>query len=308
MNAAERSRAAASQADAGYEAYAQLVRMLLPSSGEMAIYTPEGELGWCRGGVERPEFRALIDEIKRDPAALDANVAELRSIGQGMTALLASFNDDGGQALAILLVELGDARSEAASAMAVSLTRPVLACLRWQLLTQRSGARLRVSGLPTGADTRLRFMLDIGEIRRDSESAIRQMLEACVRHLDCLSVVLWLPERDLIELAETPALTDEATRARIAGTHKHLLAWARHNRKSMVVNRIDSAQEQYKILSCPVGERAEGPPGLLALFRSAGGPNFELNDVRLIEYLSRRVHEILEPSPAGPGPQAATDE
>lgn len=306
MNAAERSGAAASQTDAGYEAYAQLVRMLLPSSGEMAVYTPEGELGWCHGGVERPEFRALIDEIKRDPAALESYVAELRSIGPGMMALFASLNDDGGQPLATLIVELGDGRSEAARAMAVSLMRPVLACLRWQLLTQRSGVRARASGLPTGAETRLRFVLDIGEIRRDSEAAIPQLLESCVRHLDCLSVVLWLPERNLVELAETPALTG-VTRARIAGTHRHLLAWARHKRKPMVVNRIDSAEEQYKILSCPVGERAESPPGLLALFRSAGGPNFELDDVRLIEYLSRRVHEILDPLPAGPGAEAATD-
>jgi len=57
----------------------------------------------------------------------------------------------------------------------------------------------------------------------------------------------------------------------------------------MVVNGIDSARTPFKILSCPVIGADGKSCGLLALFRSAERPNFELDDVVLIEILSRQA-------------------
>jgi diguanylate cyclase (GGDEF)-like protein len=61
----------------------------------------------------------------------------------------------------------------------------------------------------------------------------------------------------------------------------------------MVVNRVDAVKAPYKILSCPVVSRAGTTVGLIALFRGASSVNFELDDVRVIEFLSRQAMVLL---------------
>jgi diguanylate cyclase (GGDEF)-like protein len=110
--------------------------------------------------------------------------------------------------------------------------------------------------------------------------------------LNCLSAALCIPDQEFTEIAERAAPTDDATRAGLDATRRHLLAWAQLNNRPMVVNRIDQAKSTYKILSAPVPSR-DGRTGLLALFRAADGPNFELDDVRLIEFMGQLAMALL---------------
>jgi diguanylate cyclase (GGDEF)-like protein len=61
----------------------------------------------------------------------------------------------------------------------------------------------------------------------------------------------------------------------------------------MLVNRVDTHEAPYKILSCPVVGQEGTANGLLALFRAAERPNFEMDDVRLIEFASRQAMALL---------------
>jgi diguanylate cyclase (GGDEF)-like protein len=61
----------------------------------------------------------------------------------------------------------------------------------------------------------------------------------------------------------------------------------------MVVNRIDNEKAPFKILSFPVVDREARPRGLIALFRAGASADFELEDVRLIEFLSSQTMAFL---------------
>jgi diguanylate cyclase (GGDEF)-like protein len=174
--------------------------------------------------------------------------------------------------------------------MAASMTRPLLSCLASQLSLERS--RSTTVEVPAyREDPRLSFVLGIGEIDLNGPNAIPDLLRRCVEQLDCVSAVFCIPDLDLTEIAEKTA--DAETRAQLDTTRKHLLAWVQLNNRPMVVNRVDSVKAPYKILSCPVVDREGRTVGLIALFRGSDSVNFELDDVRVIEFLSRQAMVLL---------------
>ena len=65
MNASESAEARAEPNTEVYEAYARLIKMLLPSTGGLALYDAAGELSWSSDGVERPDFRELVDSCRK---------------------------------------------------------------------------------------------------------------------------------------------------------------------------------------------------------------------------------------------------
>lgn len=291
MNAPEKQLETQDPAASAYGAYAQLVRMLLPSSGCLAIHAVDGELRWCSDGFERPDFRELLDDIRRSERLPAPNLGQLRKTSADVSALVARLSDAGGATLGYVLLELGDSRSAAAGSMAISLTRPLFACLASQCALERPADPPEVPA--PRSDGRLDFLLGTAEIDLVSPRAIRELLRRCVDRLDCLSAVFCIPDLDLTEVAERTSRTDDETRARLDATRRHLLAWAQLNNRPMVVNRIDSNKAPYKILSCPVAGRDGKPGGLLALFRAADSPNFELDDVRLMEFIGRQALYLL---------------
>jgi len=290
-------------AASAYRAYGQMVKMLLPSSGCFAIHGVNGDLTWCSDGFERPDFRELLDEVCRSDSGSLANQGQLRKTSAGASAVVARLADGDGNPLGSVLLELRGEATAAASSMAISLTRPLLACLASQLALER-----RVAAVPAApaalaspvalhassvVDARIEFLLSAGEVDFASPGVVQELLLRCVERLDCLCAALCIPDQELTVIAERAAPTDDATRAHLDATRRHLLAWAQLNNRPMVVNRIDELKSPYKILSAPVPSR-QGKTGLLALFRSAESPNFELDDVRLIEFIGRLAMALLD--------------
>jgi diguanylate cyclase (GGDEF)-like protein len=295
MNVPETVESKAELVTPVYEAYAQLVKMLLPSSGCVAIYAVDGDMAWCSDGFERPDFRELVEDFRSRNQGLAPNQGVIRDTSAGATAVIAKLGDATGGAIGYVLVELGRTHSNAGKSMAASMTRPLFRCLASQLALEQPDAAPPVaadSGAKAPAeDPRLRFLLGITDIDLNSPHAIGQLLRRCVEHLDCVCAVFCIPDQDLTEIAESAA--DAETRAQLDATRRHLLAWVQLNNRPMVVNRVDSVKAPYKILSCPVVDRDARALGLIALFRGPDSRNFELDDVRLIEFLSRQAMALL---------------
>lgn len=303
MNVPETVEVQAEPVTPVYEAYAQLVKMLLPSSGCVAIYAVDGDLAWCSDGFERPDFRELVEDFRSRNQGLASNQGVIRDTSAGATAVIARLGDAAGDVLGYALIELGRTHSNAGKSMAASMTRPLFRCLASQLAIEQPESDAPVPDPGDAADAggndlearsedrRLDFLLGISDIDLNSPHAIGALLRRCVERLDCLSAVFCIPDQDLTEIAESAA--DAETRAQLDATRKHLLAWVQLNNRPMVVNRVDSIKAPYKILSCPVSDRDAKPTGLIALFRGAQSPNFELDDVRLIEFLSRQAITLL---------------
>jgi diguanylate cyclase (GGDEF)-like protein len=290
MNTPEAAEAKNEPVTPVYEAYARLVKMLLPSSGCLAIYAVDGDMAWGSDGFERPDFRALVDDFRGRNQGLDSNQGVVRETSAGVNALIARLGDADGEALGYVVIELGRNSTNAGRSMAASMTRPLLSCLASQLaLEQPRGVAAKAPA--NREDPRLSFVLGIGEIDLNGPNAIHDLLRRCVQQLDCVSAVFCIPDLDLTEIAESTA--DAETRAQLDSTRKHLLAWVQLNNRPMVVNRVDSVKAPYKILSCPVIDREGTTVGLIALFRGSGSVNFELDDVRVIEFLARQAMVLL---------------
>lgn len=273
-----------------YDSFAQLLKMLLPSSECLAIYSTDAELLWCSDGFERPGFRELISELEPGDHGIEDNQAVVLETRGGGVVLVARLGDSGGQPLGYALIDLNRAHSNAGNSMAISITRPLLACLAAQLYLEReAAARPRAPKVAGGP--RLDFLLGLSDVDLNSRDAIQDLLQRCVDRLDCLSAVFCLPSEGITVVADRVA--DEATRVRLEGTRKHLLAWARLNTRPMVVNRIDDERAPFKILSFPVVDRQTTPRGLIVLFRGAASADFELEDVRLVEFLSSQTVAFL---------------
>ena len=282
---ADDSPAAATKA--GYAPYGQLVKMLLPSVGSIAIYDAAGELIWSSDGYERPELRKLRDELRASETA--AGRGRVESTGDGVPAFVAGLRSEDGAPLGSLVIELTRGQnSRYTGSLVTSLLRPVLDCLETRLNLERT-----VLAAEPGDDASLDLLLSVDENDREDSSALEQLVRHCVEHLGCVLGALLVPDKNLaISCAVDPALRGSQLLDR---TQRHLLAWAQLNNRPMVVNRVGGAVEvaPYKILSCPIRDPNNRVTGLIALFRSTEADDFELRDVRILEFVSRKAVGIL---------------
>lgn len=279
--------AATSAADS-YAPYGQLVKMLLPSAGSIAIYDATGELLWCSDGYERPDLRALLEQLRSEGDETLVGRGSVRSTTAGVPTFVAALRGGHQQSLGSLVVELSQGQNgRYAGSMVVSLLRPVLDCLE-------SRMNLEHTVLTSDRDDHegLDLLLSVDEHDREDASALEKLLGHSVEHLGCAVGAILIPDANLtITCAADPTLANTQLLDR---TQKHLLAWVQLNNRPMVVNRVnDSTDAAYKILSCPVRDPNNRVAGLVALFRTAAAEDFELRDVRILEFVSRKVVGIL---------------
>ena len=278
---------AAAAGTTGYAPYGQLVKMLLPSVGTIAIYDAAGELVWCSDGYERPELRKLLDELRASETV--AGRGRIENTNDGVPAFVAGLKTEDGAPLGSLVIELSRGQNSRYSGSLVSgLLRPVLDCLENRMNLERT-----VLAAEPKDDGSLDLLLSVDENDREDSSALEQLVRHCVQHLDCALGALLVPDKNLsISCAADPAQSGSQLLDR---TQRHLLAWVQLNNRPMVVNRVAGSSDvaPYKILSCPIRDPNSRVTGLVALFRTADGDDFELRDVRILEFVSRKAVGIL---------------
>ncbi|HEY7672850.1 MAG TPA: EAL domain-containing protein [Gammaproteobacteria bacterium] len=273
--------------NASYAPYGQLVKMLIPSSGCVALYDAAGELIWCSDGYEPPDFRELVESLKVETnnAVLDG---QIRQTANEITAYSAALRGEGGLALGFVIIHLGKGRNAAkATSMTSSLLRPVL-----DVLASRIGLEHSAKTESSAADD-LPLLLAVDEAAEGS-GALDKLVTHCVENLNCVSGAFLVPERNISVIKSRGNAESVDAAQMLERTQKHLLAWAQLNNRPMVVNRVgtEAGAAPFKILSCPVRD-PNGGGGLMALFRAGDAPNFEIRDVRILEFISRKAVGIL---------------
>ena len=245
----------------GYAPYGQLVKMLLPSAGSIAIYDGAGELVWCCDGYERPDLRALLESMRA--ADTLAGRGKVEPTSAGVPAFVAALKDQDVRPLGSLVIELSSGQSARYSgSMVASLFRPVLDCLESRMNLERT--MLHADRAEVGE---LELLLTIDDEDREDASALEQLVRHCVEHLGCALGALLVPDKNLVISCSADASSPGSQL--LDRTQKHLLAWAQLNNRPMVVNRVAAASDiaPYKILSCPVRDPHNRVMGLIALFR-----------------------------------------
>ena len=271
-----------------YAPYAQLAKMLVPSSGSIAIYDVDGELVWCSDGYERPDLRELVEALMSQSPHQSSNQGTVRRTSTGINAFACNLQNERDESLGFVLIELGAGQTaQTSSSMAASLLRPVLECLASRLNLERVAHDATI--VPTGD---LDFLMGINEVEAVGPEALQDLMTRCADNLGCVSAAFLVPDKDISVVATRQAGVAKDCLDR---TQKHLLAWAQLNNRPMIVNRVGDQPNTapYKILSCPVRADGNQVAGIMALFRPADGPNFDLRDARMLEFLSRKALSIL---------------
>ncbi|HEY8520339.1 MAG TPA: GGDEF domain-containing protein [Gammaproteobacteria bacterium] len=265
--------------DADYAPYGQLVKMLLPSAGAIALYDADRELLWCSDGYEPPELRALLEETP----AIAAGVC--RTPG-GSPAFIAPLVSPPDPPLGFLVLELKTVQS---GTLVASLLKPVVDCL----LKRMSLERTLVLGDREGRAS-LDLLLALDDEPGDT-APLEHLLDQCVRHLRGRAGALVLPDRGIaLTRRAQPTAAEEAEL--LERTQKHLLAWAQLQNRPILVNRVGpkGVGAPCKILSCPVRDPQGRVIGSLGLFRAATAPDFVTEDARVLELVGRRITAVLE--------------
>jgi diguanylate cyclase (GGDEF)-like protein len=278
---------AAGDDSTGYAPYGQLVKMLIPSSGCVALYDAKGDLIWCSEGYEPPDFRELVESLRVETnnAVLDG---QIRQTTNEITAYSAALRGEGGLALGFVVIHLGTGRSaQKATSMTSSLLRPVL-----DVLASRIGLERSAKTEPTFSDD-LPMLLAVDEAAEGS-GALEALVTHCVENMNCASGAFLVPDRNISIIKSRGGAASGDAAQLLERTQKHLLAWAQLNNRPMVVNRVgtESGAAPFKILSCPARD-PRGISGLMALFRPGDAPNFEIRDVRILEFMTRKAVSIL---------------
>jgi len=280
---AESSNAGAA---AGFAAYGQLIKMLLPSTGSVAIYDSASELLWCSHGYEQLDLRQLLERLRSDDTIASRGSIELTA--GGVPAFVALLRGAHSRPLGSLVIELNQ-NSKQTPSMVLSMLRPVLDTLENRLDLERT--RSMSPAVPD--DEGLELLLSVDEAGQVDSGALSQLLRHCMQHLGCVLGALLVPDKNLMVSCAADESVAGATV--LDRTQKHLLAWAQLNNRPMVVNRVAGAGgvAPYKILSCPIRDVHSRVIGLVALFRAATTEDFELRDIRILEFVSRKTVAIL---------------
>jgi diguanylate cyclase (GGDEF)-like protein len=270
---------------ASYAAYGQLIKMLLPSTGSIAIYDNASELIWCSDGYEQLDLRQLLERLRSSDTVASRGSIELTSAG--VPAFVALLRGPQSRPLGSLIVELNQ-NSKQTPSMVLSMLRPVLDTLENRLDLEHTRS------LSPGADDEgLELLLSVDEAGQLDSGALTQLLRHSMQHLGCVLGALLVPDKNLMVSCAVDESIPGATI--LDRTQKHLLAWAQLNNRPMVVNRVAGAGgvAPYKILSCPIRDVNSRVIGLVALFRAATAEDFELRDIRILEFVSRKTVAIL---------------
>src|SRR5512143_262964 len=165
-------------AAAGYAAYGQLIKMLLPSTGGIAIYDNASELIWCSDGYEQLDLRQLLERLRSSETVASRGSIELTSAG--VPAFVALLRGAESRLLGSLVVELNQ-NSKQTPSMVLSMLRPVL-----DTLENRLDLEHRRSASPGTDDEGLELLLSVDEAGQVDSGALTQLLRHSMQHLGCV--------------------------------------------------------------------------------------------------------------------------
>ena len=285
-----------------FDPYGQIVKMLMPRAQSIAIYDRMGLPIWLNEGLDSPELHRLLQHSltqELQPGRHAEGFSE--AVDRDQCAYVFLLRDDEQQllgAVGTVVRESGRPGSARPFEMVQSMLRPVLECLRRELVAQYSIGDLQRSLSLRDRDLELLLGAtndDPGQ--GDSADDLAQLVQGCVDHLGCAVGALLIPDKNIAVCRTGRGTPPREGAAVLTRAHRPLLAWTQLHRQTLTANRPSESAMlgtvPYKLLSCPVMHGAQRVLGLLALFKPPSAPDFDLRQVRIVELLARRVAYIL---------------
>src|ERR1700722_15465922 len=287
-------------ADASFEPYGRLFRMLMPSLRGVVVHDGFANLVWAsdewdladepdvvKGAIanalsDTAEYAGIVRTLDADRAVYSFAIREHIEL-LGVVSLIARLSGKQAQARPLQTVR--------------QLVQPALECLRRELsLRSKLGSRER------DLDVRERDLDLMQEISSHQSAATSDadefglIMKTGLERMGCALAALWVPDKNIalsLTRSGQPMSTESLQRAQL-----HLMAWMQLQQRTIVVNHISKVASDvaapYKILACPVRHPSERVMGVLALFNPPSAPDFDLHQTRIAEALAKRATSIIQ--------------
>jgi diguanylate cyclase (GGDEF)-like protein len=288
-------------ADASFDPYGRLLRMLMPSLRGVVVHDGFANLVWAS---DEWDFADEPDLIKKVISNALADAAEFAGVVQTLDADRAVYSfairGEHTELLGVvsLIARLSGKQTEARPLQTVrQLVQPALECLRRELsLRSRLGSRERDLDV---RERDLALMLEISSHQSAAASDSDEfglIMKTGLERMGCALAALWVPDKNIamsLTRSGQPMSPESLQRA-----ERHLMAWMQLQQRTIVVNHISKVASDvaapYKILACPVRHPSERVMGVLALFNPPSAPDFDLHQTRIAEVLAKRATSIIQ--------------
>ena len=288
-------------ADASFDPYVRLLRMLMPSLRGVVVHDGFSNLVWASDEwdlAEHPEIvKAAIANALADSAEF-AGVVQTLDADSAVYTFAIRGEDIELLGIVSLVARLSGSQSEARPLQTVrQLVQPALECLRRELaLRSKLGSRERDLDVRE-RDFDLVMSISSNQTTPTSDQdEFGLIMKTALERVSCVLAALWVPDKN-IALTLTRSGQPMAAEA-LKRAQQHLMAWMRLQQRTIVINHISKVATDvaapYKILACPVRHPSERVMGVLALFNPPSAQDFDMHQTRLAEVLAKRATSIIQ--------------
>src|SRR3984893_13770109 len=271
-------------ADASFDPYGRLLRMLMPSLRSVVVHDGFSNLVWASDEWDLADEPNLIkDAIANALSDSSEYSGVVRTLDADRAVYSFVIRGEHIDLLGVvsLIARLSGTLSEARPLQTVrQLVQPALECLRRELsLRSKLGSRER------DLDVRERDLDLMQEISSHQSAATSDadefglIMKTGLERMGCALAALWVPDKNIalsLTRSGQPMSPESLQRAQ-----HHLMAWMQLQQRTIVVNHISKVASDvaapYKILACPVRHPSERVMGVLALFNPPSAPDFDLH-------------------------------
>jgi diguanylate cyclase (GGDEF)-like protein len=288
-------------ADASFDPYGRLLRMLMPSLRGIVVHDGNSELVWASEDGDFSDEPQIIDDAIANALS---DSAEFPGVAKTIDAdrVVYAFAVRGEHAALLgiisLIVRLSGTQIEPRPLQAIrQLVQPALECLRRELTL-----RARLGSSERDLDIRERdldLMMEISSDHSASASdadAFSLILRTAIERMGCSLAALWVPDKN-ISVSLTRSGQPISPESLLRAQH-HLMAWMQLQQRTIVVNHISKVASEvaapYKILACPIRHHSERVMGVLALFNPPSAADFDAQHTRVAEILAKRSTIIIQ--------------
>src|SRR6202167_5567248 len=288
-------------ADASFDPYGRLLRMLMPSLRGVVVHDGFSNLIWASDEwdlADDPDIiKDTIANALTDPAEYSGIV---RTLDADRAVYSFAMRGEHIELLGVvsLIARLSGTQTEARPLQTVrQLVQPALECLRLELsLRSKLGSRERDLDV---RERDLDLMLEISSHQSAAGSDSDEfslILKTGLERMGCALAALWVPDKNIalsLTRSGQPMSPESLNRAQ-----HHLMAWMQLQQRTIVINHISKVASDvaapYKILAGPVRHPSERGMGVLALFNPPSAQDFDLPQTRVAEMLAKRSTNIIQ--------------
>jgi diguanylate cyclase (GGDEF)-like protein len=288
-------------ADASFDPYGRLLRMLMPSLRGVVVHDGFSNLVWSSDDSDLEAEPQFIKDAIANALSDDAEFpAVARTIDADHVVYAFAVRGEHIELLGVvsLIARLAGTHLEPRPLHKVrQLVQPALECLRREMTLR---AKLGSSERNLGVRERdLELMMEISSNQSASVSDADEfslILKTGLDRMGCALAALWVPDKN-VSVSLTRSGQPMAPEALQRAQH-HLMAWMQLRQRTIVINHISKVASNvaapYKILACPIRHHSERVMGVLALFNPPSAPDFDLPQTRVAEMLAKRSTVIIQ--------------